>query len=433
VPAIRISLLVKTCMFERNAVVKSGRRLYWLAGLLLVAVAVLGYRLWRVHDLRRRLTSARVHLERGDPSMSLFVLRPSLAAGRRDGELLLLAAKSYRLLGDSEKALGYLGEAASVGYESAETDLEHGLALFELGRIQEAELLLRQSPTKEAAAALADLHLQIFEMDKVLGDLENWIKLDPQNPFPFLVRGDLWVQASDHEKAAGEFRRAIELSPDYFDAHLRLGTTLIELGRLDEAAESLANCQKLQPHDVHAKFQLARCRSELGEVTEARTLFEQVIELHRHYAPALVALGKIELDDDNSRRATELLTRAVAADRHNESAWYNLAIALRRQDRHEDAATASSNWNKIMEARSKLRELTDRIQTDPSDISAHAEAGKQCEALGDSPLAIRHFTTVLAQDPTNAEARDALRQLGVAIPRATAGTTAPASPTGGNP
>lgn len=376
----------------------------------------MGIRLLAAHQLRSRLATARAYLDRGDAASASYVLRPLLEKKRRDEELLYLAARSFRLLGAPEKSLEYATIATELGYQSVELDAERGLALFELGRFQEAEPILKASPTKESMAALTMLHLELFEMDQVLNDLDAWIMLDPKNPLPHVVQGDTWIRAPDYEKATAAFRRALELEPDYFDAQVKLGSSLRELGRLDEATQLLRQCHKDQPNDPAAVLLLAQCESESGDVPAARSLLEGLLGEYPDLPAAQIELGKIELEDGEFEQAANLLRRAVKLEPQNDSALYNLATALKRLDRNEEAAESLARWSEIQESRRRLRDLLDRIEADPTDIEAHAQASAVCLDLGDPQQAARHLTAALARDPSHATARETLNRLKEHLP-----------------
>jgi tetratricopeptide (TPR) repeat protein len=390
---------------------KLTRRLMWLSGLLLAGAAVLGYRYWTAHTREAILLAARAQLERKNPAGAITALRPLLERGRQDEELLTLAARSYRLAGYPERSLQLLAATGERDDTSAESDLERALALFELGRFTEAEPLLRASPTKDALAALSEIYLQRFEMDRALGALESWVRLDPADPAPHLLIGDVWIEAPDHEKAIQSFRRALELQPNLPIARERLASVQLELGQLDEAGELLRQCHEEMPSRADIALKLARCEMESGRVSEARTLLRQLVTEHPAFAAALIELGKLELDEGDCEPAAALLTRAVAADPSQDAAWYNLAVALERLGRTDEAAESLAKWTNRQRDRQQLREQLDLIQSDPADIDAHVRAGEISLTIGDAAQAQRHFIAALRQNPDHTAAREGMSRL----------------------
>jgi tetratricopeptide (TPR) repeat protein len=388
----------------------SSQRKLLFAAILLAMIVFLSYRSWSAYQFHARLREARTRLEQNEPELALFVVRPLLAAGQRHRELFYLAAWSYRLMGETARALEYLTLAEELGHNEFEIAQDRGLALFDLGRLQEAEPLLQASPSKTSMHALTLLHIERFEMDQALRDLDAWISLDPQNPIPFVLRGDVWVQAPDNEKAVEAYRRALELDPDDFEARVKLASALRELGRLDDAVALLRRCLEHEPTDFIATVLLARCEVESGEVASARLLLESVLKAQPNLSAALVELGKIELEEGNFDQAEHLLDRAVKLEPRNDSALYNLATALTRLDRGGEAAGPLARWNEVQESRKRLRAILDQIESDPTDIAAHVEASTLYMDLGETRQAARHITAALAAEPQHAGARKALNR-----------------------
>ena len=107
------------------------------------------------------------------------------------------------------------------------------------------------------------------------------------------------------ERALKEFRAALELDPSLVDAHFNAGQILFNLGRKDEA----------------------------------RAAFDAALGLAPAHAGALNGLGVLALDANDAATAEDLFTRAVAADPDYADAHNNLAVALERQGRRDEART----------------------------------------------------------------------------------------------
>jgi tetratricopeptide (TPR) repeat protein len=382
-----------------------------LIAVLAAALGVLGWRWHTSSALHAVVDRAQAHVERNEPQLALRALRPHLEAGRCDGELWLVAAKAYRLLDVPAKAMQCLDTAAGLGFVSADADLERGLALADLGRVREAEELLETSPTKEAAAALASIHLQLFEMEKALNNLSAWKRLAPDDPAPYVVCGSVWAQAMEHEKAVAEFRGALELSPEFFEARLLLATSLVELGKIDEAAEEFRACLKAQPRSAEASLRLATCEVELGDVATARARLEKLLAEHPHVTVALVELAKIDLDDGNNERAERLLTDSVVLEPTNDAAQYNLSLVLDRLGRPDEAAKHMARARELQETRRRLHDALDRVNADSADLDARCDAGELWMELDEPQQAASLFAAVLARDPQNARANEGLQKL----------------------
>ena len=133
--------------------------------------------------------------------------------------------------------------------------------------------------------------------------------------------------------AAGEYRKAIALNPAAPELHFELGRAILLESHGPEALER-ASVEfqaelKLSPEDAAAEFQLGQIAEARGKAEEARRHFERAVLLSPRFVQALVALGKIHLQDKRYTEAIDTLTRAVAIDPANESAHYGLLTAYR--------------------------------------------------------------------------------------------------------
>jgi tetratricopeptide (TPR) repeat protein len=378
---------------------------------LVASVAVLAYRTHGARELRDGLALARRHLENNEPELARFSLRPLLNSGRRDGELLFLNARACRMLGDPTKALQYLDESARLGYEAAEADLERGLTLADLGRFAEAESILLTSPTKEATATLSAIYLQLFELEKAVGTLDRWKRLDAADARPWVVSGAVWAQVQEHDRAVGDFRRALELDPDSYDARLQLASSLLERGESGEAAERFRECLAISPNESLPALRLAVCEVELGELAIARATLDKLVADPSAGTEALIELAKIELGDGNAERAEQLLSAALRRDPSSDAALYNRSLALHQLGRTEDAAAAMARAREIQQTRRRLTEAMDRVKADAADMEARCEAAELLVDLGDPRGAASLLSAVLARDPENERAHACMNRL----------------------
>jgi len=123
------------------------------------------------------------------------------------------------------------------------------------------------------------------------------------------------------EPALAEYRAALELDPSLVDAHFNAGQLLYNLARPDEA----------------------------------RAAFEQALALDPEHAGAWNGLGALALAQDDAARAAEAFARAVAADAEYADAHHNLAVALERLGRSEEARAARAEAQRLNRLRAAPR------------------------------------------------------------------------------
>ncbi len=95
-------------------------------------------------------------------------------------------------------------------------------------------------------------------------------------------------------------------------------------------------------------------RARLDGAEPARADFEEALKLVPDYAPALVNLGNVLLENGRLEDAVASYERAIAADAGYAAAYFNLSVARKRQGEFAAAVRALRTAQKL-EARSPNR------------------------------------------------------------------------------
>jgi tetratricopeptide (TPR) repeat protein len=114
------------------------------------------------------------------------------------------------------------------------------------------------------------------------------------------------------------------------------GLAALAAGRPDEALVHLAAVLEIEPStDVRALALNKRgvALVALGRRPEARAAFDESLEADRRYAPALVNIGNLLLEDGAVEEAIESYRAALRADQDYAGAHLNLGVALKRVGR----------------------------------------------------------------------------------------------------
>src|SRR5262249_20129664 len=155
---------------------------------LLVALALgarfLGTRLWASHHFR----AAREALDRYHNRVAVEHLKHTLTVWPDDPEVLFLAARPARRLGEFEQARGLLDRGAGAARMADEVALERVLLraargeLDQVGRYCRA-LLDRGHPASSLIyEALVRGSLETFRAGQAKDYLDEWLKREPDNP-----------------------------------------------------------------------------------------------------------------------------------------------------------------------------------------------------------------------------------------------------------
>ncbi len=193
------------------------------------------------------------------------------------------------------------------------------------------------------------------------------------NPSSFRVNqisGEILETQGQFTSAVAEYRKALEKSPEALNLHFRLGRALLMSSHspetLSAALKEFETELARNPQDAVAHYQVAQVLLAQDKSKEAAVRLERALELNRDFPEALIALGKLRVDEKRNDDAIAMLSRATQLMPRSEAAHYNLMLAYR-------------NAGKMAEARREKAEL-DKLQKVPE-----GEFTEFLKKLGEKP------------------------------------------------
>ncbi len=170
-------------------------------------------------------------------SQELAATAPSSAQAEQ------LEAEAYESQGDWDKA------AAEYRKLLAEHPERHGIH-YRLGRV----LLSKTPPDTENAKK----------------ELNEELKIDPNNAAAEFVLGETARQAGEWDGAIQHFSKAAKLDEGFQEAYLALGMSLNSAGKFADAIAPLESYVKMQPGDPGGHYQLGTAYARTGRKEEAQ-------------------------------------------------------------------------------------------------------------------------------------------------------------------
>ncbi|CAK0744395.1 protein O-GlcNAc transferase [Gammaproteobacteria bacterium] len=244
------------------------------------------------------------HLNLGNALRGQGRIEEATASYRQAISLDPKMAEAYYNLGMLLREQGSL-EAAAEAYQQvlnlrpdwAEASVTLGILREEIARRKVIVPLLPQEkvvdPVKmgekedsQALLASAMTAYQLGENSLAMTRCEQVLKMEPNRPDAWTLKGILLRKLKQFEESAAAHRRAIACKPDYPDAHNNLGGALSDLGKLEEALACYRHAVHLVPKKVDFLINLAGMLQALGRVEQAITTLEQVISAHPGNAEA---------------------------------------------------------------------------------------------------------------------------------------------------
>lgn len=162
---------------------------------------------------------------------------------------------------DFTEALGNFQRACILNPESDTGCLNVGIALFNMGRYDEAATMLKKSAEHEPQNPRPWFNLGLLEresgkLDEAQQDFEKAAELDPDDPGTQYFLGYLSEEAQQYEKAAAYFQNAIDRDPSSISAEYGLAQAEEHMGDADGAKGRMARYQQLSASKLaeHTQF-----------------------------------------------------------------------------------------------------------------------------------------------------------------------------------
>jgi len=157
------------------------------------------------------------------------------------------------------------------------------------------------------------------------------------------------------DEAAAEYRKILEIDPNLGGIHYRLGRVLLSQkdpppAVLQEAKQHFLKELKIDPQNAGAEGVLGELARQANEWPDAIDHFTRATKLDNGFAEAYLGLGSCLLAEKRFADAVAPLETAVKLQPDNPAAHYNLATALSRTGRKEEADREFAIHRKMQEA-----------------------------------------------------------------------------------
>ena len=178
-----------------------------------------------------------------------------------------------------------------------------------LTAINELVRLSAEEPAKQAEALVLRSSLQEVP-EKGLADLDDAVKLTPQDPKPLRTRGALKLSLKDVDGAVADFNAALALEPDDASTHEAKALTLASQQKWDEARASLDRALELAPDSIEVLLQRGRVNVLDGKNDAGLADFSAALKIDPENVPALLLRAEAEIPD-HLEEALEDLSKAL--------------------------------------------------------------------------------------------------------------------------
>jgi tetratricopeptide (TPR) repeat protein len=370
----------------------------WLAGLGLLAGLAGAGAAWR-----HRVTRPEYRLRRGQEAL----LRRDWDAAHEWADRLEASGfpdPAHLLRGQVYLRQGRLNRAAQE-YNAidrdrpevlAEASLVYGLGFLSLGKLAEAERLLRhvlhvRPDSVDAHRGLAKIHYERGAPAHAVKHLEQWSRLAPEDGEPHRWMGLAYEGLDADAEAVEHYRLALskKLSPRLRDeVTVDLAQLLVKQREYAEALARLDGNPFEAVQDPSAVGLLrAECLYGLGRGAEAVPILEQVLADRPASPQALRLRAQIHLGAAEAGAAAGLLEQALRLDPLDHDSRYQLVQAYEALGRRNEAAEQHRLLNETEELMKQMSDLRREASEKPTNAQVRRRLAEMCARLNKHDLA----------------------------------------------
>lgn len=365
------------------------RRLFGVAVLLGCGA---GSAFWWYHTSRPdyQLRRGQEALHRGAPVKAAQLAERLEAAGYPD-HAHFLRAEIFLREGRLDKVVGELNQ---IREENAPVRLEAGIVLglgfYSVGRLYEAEHLLRyvlskQPDNVEAHRGLAALYLDQGAKSLAVVHAREWARLAPRDGHACRLLGVLYSDFGDSNAwAIASFREALsrDLNPRLVDeVKEELADVLIKQTEYAEALHVLAELDHERAAMQKPMELRAECLWQLSKLSELKDHLDRGLARYPRSVPMLRLRGQALLLAGQLEAATVPLEQAVQIEHHDHGSRYLLAQVYESLGRRAEAAEQRRWSEQTREYLTTLSELSTQAMEKPWDAAVRLRLAEICDKL----------------------------------------------------
>ena len=133
------------------------------------------------------------------------------------------------------------------------------------------------------------------------------------------------------------YKKVLEKDPNCVEALNNMASIYLKKGMIWRAEPLINKAFAFAPHKAEVVTNKAFIEFKRGHYFLAEGLWNQALNLNPSYVPAMVGLGTLYLAEGCPTDAQRVLSQALELEPNNPKVIYNLALAMDRSERYEEA------------------------------------------------------------------------------------------------
>src|SRR5258708_10581053 len=185
----------------------------------------------------------------------------------------------------------------------------------------------------------ANLFLQAKRYQEALANINQAIRLDPDDASNYNGKGLVFSELKRYEEALPAFEQAIQLNPYFTNAYMNKGFALYNLKRYEEALPTFERAIQLEPANAIAYNLKGLVLNNLIRYQEALAAYEQAIRLDPNFAVAYSNKGLSLMKLQRHEEALAAFEQAIRLNPNLAVAYTNKVEMLFALKRYEEVFT----------------------------------------------------------------------------------------------
>jgi Flp pilus assembly protein TadD len=218
----------------------------------------------------------------GDTAWREYLVRRALAGNPNQLDVVLEMASLLQAQSKATEALQYLAQAERLAPGDHHVLVQQGRNLADLGRLTEAEQVLRRATRVRDAAAEYNLGTVLDRQGRTEEARAHYERAIAIDPFHARAMNNMATGLSRDGQGAAAlalFTRAIGAAPDNAETYSNFGSALISERRFAEALHAVDTSLALDASDPNAHNNRGIALAYLGRMAEARAAFEAALRI----------------------------------------------------------------------------------------------------------------------------------------------------------
>jgi len=311
--------------------------------------------------------------------------------------------------------------------ERVAVDLNSAIALFQSGKIDEAQSLFKKITKSKRAPALAwfvsaIIHTQKNEIKFAIDAFKKAISQQPNYPDAHNNLGVLLEMNGDFSGACKHYQLASKQKSNYANAQFNLANIKHQMGDYSSAEDYYLKALKSDPQYLKAMNNLGLLHQQLKKYDSAVQYFEKALGLNPNDFEVLNNIAYVYHLRSDYPRAIQYYQQSIALNENNAETLNNLGITLQAMQQFDESENAFKKAlylkNNYYEAQTNLANLYKEsgktklaeeyyqksIETNPEYAPAHNNYGLLNYRQGNYDKAHDHYERAISADGNYSEA-----------------------------